>query len=128
MRPGLDLWPSDSDNPPVNMLRRDWEILEPRLQADGVPYLIADPSEEGVLHEVGLERAAGLVCAVDSEGRSGLGPVSDPHSTKRGSHRTPSGEIPIHAPRGRSQGDERTTHHRIEAPLKGPAPWPQATL
>ena len=41
--------------------------LEPRLQADGVPYLIADPSEEGVLHEVGLERASGLVCAVDSD-------------------------------------------------------------
>jgi voltage-gated potassium channel len=41
--------------------------LESRLQADGVPYLIADPSEEGVLREVGLERARGLVCAVDSD-------------------------------------------------------------
>lgn len=41
--------------------------LEPRLQADGVPYMIADPSEENVLHEVGLERAKGLVCAVDSD-------------------------------------------------------------
>jgi voltage-gated potassium channel len=41
--------------------------LESRLQADGVPYLIADPSEEGVLQEVGLERARGLVCAVDSD-------------------------------------------------------------
>ena len=41
--------------------------LEPRLQADGVPYLIADPSEEGVLREVGIERARGLVCAVDSD-------------------------------------------------------------
>ncbi len=41
--------------------------LESRLQADGVPYLIADPSEEGVLREVGLERASGLVCAVDSD-------------------------------------------------------------
>ena len=41
--------------------------LETRLQADGVPYLIADPSEEGVLREVGLERASGLVCAVDSD-------------------------------------------------------------
>lgn len=41
--------------------------LEARLQADGVPYLIADPSEEGVLQEVGLERARGLVCAVDSD-------------------------------------------------------------
>ena len=41
--------------------------LESRLQADGVPYLIADPSEEGVLREVGIERASGLVCAVDSD-------------------------------------------------------------
>ncbi len=41
--------------------------LESRLQADGVPYLIADPSEEGVLREVGIERARGLVCAVDSD-------------------------------------------------------------
>ncbi len=41
--------------------------LEARLQADGVPYAIADPSEEGVLREVGVDRARGLVCAVDSD-------------------------------------------------------------
>lgn len=41
--------------------------LEPRLQADGVPHLIADPSEEAVLRQVGVEKARGLVCAVDSD-------------------------------------------------------------
>ena len=41
--------------------------LEARLQADEVPYLIADPSDEGVLQQVGLARARGLVCAVDSD-------------------------------------------------------------
>jgi voltage-gated potassium channel len=41
--------------------------LEPRLQADGVPHLIADPSEEAVLRQMGVDRALGLVCAVDSD-------------------------------------------------------------
>lgn len=41
--------------------------LEERLIRDNIPYLIADPSEEQVLHEAGLARAKGLVCAVDSD-------------------------------------------------------------
>lgn len=41
--------------------------LEERLVADGVPHLIADPSEEEVLRQVGVERARGLICAVDSD-------------------------------------------------------------
>jgi voltage-gated potassium channel len=41
--------------------------LEERLHADGVPHVIADPSEESVLRQVGVERARGLVCAVDSD-------------------------------------------------------------
>ena len=41
--------------------------LEERLRADGVPHLIADPSEEDVLRQVGVERARGLICAVDSD-------------------------------------------------------------
>ena len=41
--------------------------LESRLQADGVPHLIADPSEESVLRQVGVDTARGLVCAVDSD-------------------------------------------------------------
>jgi voltage-gated potassium channel len=43
------------------------ESLEERMQEDGVVYLIEDPSEEGVLREAGVERARGLVCAVDSD-------------------------------------------------------------
>jgi voltage-gated potassium channel len=41
--------------------------LEERLIADGVPHMIADPSEESVLREAGVERARGLICAVDSD-------------------------------------------------------------
>jgi voltage-gated potassium channel len=41
--------------------------LGERLQADGVPHLLADPSEEEVLRQVGVERARALVCAVDSD-------------------------------------------------------------
>ena len=41
--------------------------LESRLQADGVPHVIADPSEEHVLRDAGVERARGLICAVDSD-------------------------------------------------------------
>jgi voltage-gated potassium channel len=43
------------------------ESLVERLDEDGVPYLIADPSEEAVLRAAGVERARGLVCAVDSD-------------------------------------------------------------
>jgi voltage-gated potassium channel len=41
--------------------------LEARLQADGVPHVIADPSEEAVLRQLQVEKARGLVCAVDSD-------------------------------------------------------------
>jgi voltage-gated potassium channel len=41
--------------------------LESRLQEDGVPHVIADPSEEQVLRAAGVERASGLICAVDSD-------------------------------------------------------------
>jgi voltage-gated potassium channel len=51
---------------PVMVLDTD-PGLERRLQDDGVPYTISDPSEEGVLRTVGVERARGLVCAVDSD-------------------------------------------------------------
>lgn len=51
---------------PVMVLDTDPD-LERRLQEDGVPYTIADPSEEGVLRTVGVDRARGLVCAVDSD-------------------------------------------------------------
>jgi voltage-gated potassium channel len=41
--------------------------LEEQLIADGVPYLMADPSQEPVLRAAGVERARGLICAVDSD-------------------------------------------------------------
>jgi voltage-gated potassium channel len=33
----------------------------------GVPYLIADPQNDGVLEEAGIHRARGIICAVDSD-------------------------------------------------------------
>jgi voltage-gated potassium channel len=43
------------------------EAVEPLLGEAGVPYLIADPSEESVLEEAGVGRARALLCAVDSD-------------------------------------------------------------
>jgi voltage-gated potassium channel len=48
-------------------------VIEPRadleedLQRDGVLYLHASPSSEEVLRRAGIDRARGLVCAVDSD-------------------------------------------------------------
>jgi voltage-gated potassium channel len=33
----------------------------------GVPFLIADPQNDGVLEEAGIHRARGIICAVDSD-------------------------------------------------------------
>jgi voltage-gated potassium channel len=41
--------------------------LEADMQRDGLPYLIANPASEHVLREAGIERARGLICAVDSD-------------------------------------------------------------
>ncbi len=45
--------------------------IDPRsaeeLEEMGVPYLIADPQNDGVLEEAGIHRARGIVCAVDSD-------------------------------------------------------------
>jgi voltage-gated potassium channel len=41
--------------------------VEELMRADGVPYLVADPSQESVLRRAGVENARGLVCAVDSD-------------------------------------------------------------
>lgn len=43
------------------------EELEERMLEDGVAYLMEDPSLEHVLERAGIERARGLVCAVDSD-------------------------------------------------------------
>ena len=41
--------------------------LEADLLREGHPYLIANPSSEEVLREAGIDRARGLICAVDSD-------------------------------------------------------------
>jgi voltage-gated potassium channel len=41
--------------------------LVPLMEEHGFPYLSADPTQEAVLKEAGIDRAKGLVCAVDSD-------------------------------------------------------------
>ncbi|HYI45641.1 MAG TPA: potassium channel protein [Actinomycetota bacterium] len=41
--------------------------LEPEMSRDGITYLIADPTHEHVLREAGIDRARGLVSAVDDD-------------------------------------------------------------
>ena len=41
--------------------------LESQMVADGVVYLVGDPTSEKVLRAVGIERARGLISAVDSD-------------------------------------------------------------
>lgn len=43
------------------------EELRDRMEEDDVPYIVDDPSLEPVLREAGIERAGGLICAVDSD-------------------------------------------------------------
>ncbi|MDH5224671.1 MAG: NAD-binding protein [Actinomycetota bacterium] len=43
------------------------EDLRERMETDGVPFLIDDPSNEAVLRRAGVDRARSLVCAVDSD-------------------------------------------------------------
>jgi voltage-gated potassium channel len=41
--------------------------LEPLLAEHGVRYISGDPADESVLRQAGIERARGLICAVDSD-------------------------------------------------------------
>src|SRR6516164_7757778 len=41
--------------------------LEPLLEEHGVRYIPGDPADEAVLRQAGIERARGLICAVDSD-------------------------------------------------------------
>lgn len=41
--------------------------LEPDLDGNGLCYLIGDASDEAVLRKAGIDRARGLICAVDSD-------------------------------------------------------------
>jgi len=43
------------------------EELEDLMRYDGVAHLIGSPSSESILRSAGVERARGLVCAVDSD-------------------------------------------------------------
>ncbi len=43
------------------------EELRERMEEDGVPFLVEDPTSESVLLAAGVERAASLLCAVDSD-------------------------------------------------------------
>lgn len=43
------------------------EDLVPLMEEHGIPYLLGDPTEESVLMQAGIDRALGLVCAVDSD-------------------------------------------------------------
>jgi len=43
------------------------ESLEPALLDAGVPYVLDDPTKDGVLEQAGLSRAKALLCAVDSD-------------------------------------------------------------
>ena len=43
------------------------EELEEQMMRDGVNHIIGDPSSEVVLRSAGIERAKGLVCAMDSD-------------------------------------------------------------
>jgi voltage-gated potassium channel len=43
------------------------EELEDSMRSDGVRYMIGDPASEPILRSAGLERARGIVCAVDDD-------------------------------------------------------------
>jgi voltage-gated potassium channel len=43
------------------------EELRERMETDGVPFIVDDPSNEPVLRGAGIDRARGLICAVDSD-------------------------------------------------------------
>jgi monovalent cation:H+ antiporter-2, CPA2 family len=43
------------------------EDLEPQMRRDGVLYIIGDPTSEQILRQAGIERARGMVCAVDDD-------------------------------------------------------------
>jgi voltage-gated potassium channel len=41
--------------------------LEPALVEAGVPHIMGDPTREDILEQAGIDRARGLLCAVDSD-------------------------------------------------------------
>ncbi len=51
---------------PFVVIDADTELV-PLLEEHDVPYLIADPTDEAVLRQLAVDRARGLLCAVDSD-------------------------------------------------------------
>lgn len=51
---------------PVIVIEIDGRMAE-ELDELGLPYLIADPQNDGVLEEAGIHTARGIICAVDSD-------------------------------------------------------------
>jgi len=41
--------------------------MEPALAEAGVPHILGDPTREDILEQAGIDRARGLLCAVDSD-------------------------------------------------------------
>ena len=56
----------ESQGAPFLVVDPDERLLD-RMREDGVAYMIEDPTHEAVLRRAGVERARGLVCAVDSD-------------------------------------------------------------
>jgi voltage-gated potassium channel len=56
----------EAEGVPFVVLDRD-EDLEEQMISDGVFYVIGDPTVEPVLRSAGIERAKGLICAVDDD-------------------------------------------------------------
>ena len=56
----------EAEGVPFVVLDRD-EELEEQMIRDGVFYVIGDPTSEPILRSVGIDRAKGLICAVDDD-------------------------------------------------------------
>jgi voltage-gated potassium channel len=56
----------EAEGAPFVVIDRDEELSD-QLLRDGVQYLIGDPTSEDVLRSAGVERARGLISAVDSD-------------------------------------------------------------
>lgn len=56
----------ESDGVPFVVIDPDDSVIE-RLEADGVLHVLEDPTNEATLRKAGIEKARGLICAVDSD-------------------------------------------------------------
>ena len=56
----------ESEHAPFSVVEREEDLVE-QMEADGVPHVFDDATRESALRRAGVERARGLVCAVDSD-------------------------------------------------------------